>query len=411
MNPLTFRFVDRSPVTIFAATSKKKSAERKIEMLRLFEDCIDLSEPSSDGWTVLADLVRSFNQENVPQTSNSVSWFLRSLRTESMVAFGPKTMWHGLQHAVRALVDLEQKNMVVEGLLGLKADRGGQQTTTSHGMSIAYWIVLRAIGKQLLLMLIAAGGIIHIEGYDYDPDTEVDPAILAKQLPFLYSAWSKALTNSIETVDEVMTSELDAVLEEVGWTRNSLHELISNAGKSDQGRKDNKPMRCSDCHDDYSSLGRGLVEPRWVAFIQCSASKHRWNCACPAFLQIQRESELGKRLESLHYDSEDDSDETFHDAESDPATNDQGSDSGDAAWILECEKLVTSVESKMKNDPFWAIVVLFYRAQARVWLGTYGLDDRLCGTCFLKREGYLDESADGVDDFFATMPTTFGGQR
>jgi hypothetical protein len=377
-------------------------------MLRLFEDCIDLSEPNSEGWTVLADLVQSFNLENVPQTSNSVTWFLRSLRTESMVAFGPKTMWHGLQHAVRSLVDLEQKNMIVEKLLGLKAGSGTQKPITTHGMSIAYWIVFRAIGKQLLLMLIIAGGIIHIEGYDYDPDTEVDPAILAKQLPLLYSAWSAALTNCIETVDEVMTSELDAALEQAGWTRDSLRELISDAGKTGQVKTNEKQNRCSDCLEDYSSLGKGLVEPRWVAFLECTASKHRWNCACPDFLEIQSESELGKQLANPHYDS-DDENEIFHDAEADPATSGQEieSGSGDYAWMLECEELVSSVQSHKKNDPFWDIVVLLHRAQARVWLGTYGPSDSICGACFLRREGYIDEGADGVEDFFASMPTSF----
>jgi hypothetical protein len=193
---------------MFAATSKVKPADHKIQMLRLFEDCLDLSEPNSEGWTVLADLVRSFNQEKVPQTQNSVNWFLRSLKTESMVAFGPKTMWHGLQHAVRSLVDLEQKNKVVEKRLSLNMDSGIQKDPTSHGMSIAYWMVLRATGKQFLPMLVAAGAIIHIEGYDYDPNSAVDPALLAKQLPMLYSAWSNALTNSIETVDEVMLQSL-----------------------------------------------------------------------------------------------------------------------------------------------------------------------------------------------------------
>lgn len=133
------------------------------------------------------------------------------------------------------------------------------------------------------------------------------------------------------------------------------------------------------------------------------------NCACLDFLEIQSESELGKQLSTPHYDDSDDENEIFHDAEAELATSDQESDSGSGgdAWMLECEKLVSNVQSHKKKDPFWDIVVLLHRAQARVWLGTYEPSDSICGTCFLKREGYIDEGADDVPDFFASMPTSF----
>ncbi|KAF7508364.1 hypothetical protein GJ744_009355 [Endocarpon pusillum] len=403
-----------SPVTMFAATSKKKPADRKIGMLRLFEDCMDLSEPSSEGWTVLADLVRSFNQESVPQTENSVNWFLRSLKTESMVAFGPKTMWHGLQHAVRSLVDLEHTNKLVASKLGLRGAGGAeQQTAASHGMAIAYWIVLRATGKQLLPMLVAAGAIMHIEGYDYDPDTEVDPAVLGQQLPFLYSEWSKALTKGIETVDEVMSSELDAALEEAGWTQDHLGELITNAGKPDQRNEQCHQMCCSVCKDDYTSLGVGLVEPRWIEFTECTSSNHRFNCICPEFLQSQGrlghcEQPPGYESDNCQSDSGEEND-VFHDAEFQNTTtssSNQESDSGDMDWIPECEKYIREMEGK-KKDPFSAIAALLYRAQARLWVERYRPGELLCGTCFLRREGYVDEEAKDDDDIFASMPASF----
>src|SRR5256886_15601800 len=112
----------RSPVTMFAATSEKKSANCKIDILRLFEDCLDLSEPGGDGWTVIGDLVRSLDQENASQNANSITWILRAFQTESMIAFGPKSLWHGVQHAVRAFLDIEQKSMVIQGLLSTKQD-------------------------------------------------------------------------------------------------------------------------------------------------------------------------------------------------------------------------------------------------------------------------------------------------
>jgi hypothetical protein len=95
-------------------------------------------------------------------------------------------------------VDLEQKNLIVKSFLGLREDGDESKKPIAYEMAIAYWIVLCATGEQLLPMLVVTSVILHIEGYDYDPNTGVDPAVLAKQLLFLYSEWSKALTKSIE---------------------------------------------------------------------------------------------------------------------------------------------------------------------------------------------------------------------
>jgi hypothetical protein len=139
-----------------------------------------------------------------------------------MVAFGPKTLWHGLQHAIRCLIYLEQKKTTVKSGLDLLVDG---DFPASYAMAIAHWTALLAIGKKLLLMLLIAGSILHVEGYDYDFESPIDPTVMAKQLPFLYDAWCNALTSSLETVDEVMKSELDLALEEAGWSEDILREL------------------------------------------------------------------------------------------------------------------------------------------------------------------------------------------
>jgi hypothetical protein len=229
---LTFFFYIRSPVTLFTASSKKRPAELKIKMLRLFEDCIDMSEPNSDGWTIIGDLVGSFNQESAPANSNSIFWFLRSLKWDSMVGFGPKTLWHGLQHAVRSFVDLERQQMVVKNRLDLMV---GREFPSSYATAIMYWIVLRAVGNKLLPLLLAAGSFMHLEGYDYDQGSEVDPTVLAKHLPYLYDEWCRVFTTSLESTDEVLNLELDAVLEQAGWTEDTLQnartgEVMGNFG-------------------------------------------------------------------------------------------------------------------------------------------------------------------------------------
>ncbi|RYP46935.1 hypothetical protein DL768_006918 [Monosporascus sp. mg162] len=93
-----------SPVTIFVATNHDLPAEHKIRMLRLFSDCLELTDPSGDGWTVHAELKRAYNRERVPIPENSISWLLRATAAEEFITFGPKTIWSGIQSSVRSFL-------------------------------------------------------------------------------------------------------------------------------------------------------------------------------------------------------------------------------------------------------------------------------------------------------------------
>lgn len=93
---ISLTFDGRSPVTIFADTAQGVPAGREVQMLRLFTGCLGLSGPISGGWAVIGALVRSYNKGNVPLSPNSVNWLLEALPAGGMVAFGPKTIWHGL---------------------------------------------------------------------------------------------------------------------------------------------------------------------------------------------------------------------------------------------------------------------------------------------------------------------------
>ncbi|KUJ18612.1 uncharacterized protein LY89DRAFT_667688 [Mollisia scopiformis] len=395
-----------SPVTIFTATGKKRPAEMKIKMLRLFEDCIDMSEPDSDGWTIIADLVSAFNLENVPQTSNSITWFLRSLKPQSMVAFGPKTLWHGLQHAVRSFIDMEQKWMGVRKRLNSIVGGGFPE---SYGITIAYWIALLVIGKNLMPMLLIAGSMLHIEGYDYDPDSAIDPNLLAKQLPFLYEAWAKALTDSIETMDEVLNSEFDITLEVTGWSEDILRGLKSRSRQSKSTKADSQHC-CSVCRDDYSLLGHGLVEPRWITFIECLETKHRNHCSCQELLEYYKRLGYLRNVSVPESDNTDDSDsecEVFHDAESDLGDNKKDSTPEESSWMVECEHLVQVMKDGNGKNPFQDVAAHLYRCHARVWLGSYQAGEMFCGSCFLQSEGYIDEQFKEDWDLSSSMPASF----
>jgi hypothetical protein len=53
----------------------------------------------------------------------------------------------------------------------------------------------------------------------------------------------------------------------------------------------------------------------------------------------------------------------------------------------------------ISTDLFLEAATTLYRAQARSWVGTYALTDRVCGTCFLHNEQFFYEEEDEIDEF------------
>ena len=62
------------------------------------------------------------------------------------------------------------------------------------------------------------------------------------------------------------------------------------------------------------------------------------------------------------------------------------------------------------GDPFKAAAHLLYRVLGRSWLGSYGEGEVLCTTCFLRREGFINEGDDDYVQSFYSMPATFRGR-
>ena len=274
----------RSAVTIFVEKAQSMSAQRKIAMLRLFLDTLDLSEPGDDGWTIIGPLIRTQHKETASLVTNSIMWFLQKFSTDNMIAFAPRTIWHGLQHALRAFLALTQEARVLQKLISLGVNTMNEMINGSHALSIARWMALRATGRHLLPMLMMAAALLHVEGYDWTGDgPEPSRPLVEKQLPFLFSKWTETLTDCIKRADEIMALELEAVMEHVVWTPGSLRGLNYKALESGQTRHRSKILRCSTCGDDYAPLAAGLVEPRWIAFAECTKSKHRYSCLCSEF--------------------------------------------------------------------------------------------------------------------------------
>jgi len=362
-------------------------------MLRLFVDYLDISEPNGDGWTVHSELKRTYNSEDVPVLQNSITWLLRTTADEPYVSFGPKTIWTAVQHAVRSFVVHEQHDQILHRLLGL-ADGSPSSISPSHAAAFAHWFALRASERELLPMVLNGGRFCQIQGFDWIED-DIKPGQFLKALPVIYAAWAVALPNGIERVEEFIKLELNICLEQLGWTRESFIQLLlSTPCKNSLELPDNLNLQaCSVCGDVYDKNGHGLVQPIWIRRSECLKTNHRWSCNCLTFFN---KSGFTNSAEERHdsqgaEDSESEVDEEFFDAEVEFSIgNYDVEDTSDSC-----------------PDPFLDAALMLYRAQGRNWIGQYGAEERLCATCFLRREKYIGEDGVGTELDWPPLPPNY----
>jgi hypothetical protein len=92
----------RSPVSLFVASCTDEHADTKIAMLRLFNECIDIADADSDGWTVHDWLKRAYARERVPISRNSITWLLHLTVNEEYVQRAQHLVCLAARNAVRS---------------------------------------------------------------------------------------------------------------------------------------------------------------------------------------------------------------------------------------------------------------------------------------------------------------------
>ncbi|RYP62973.1 hypothetical protein DL771_009500 [Monosporascus sp. 5C6A] len=385
-----------SPVTIFAEAAQSLPASEKIRMLRLFADTLDLTDASGDGWTVISSLVKAIKKESVPMNETSVNWVLRLTGTESVVAYGAKSVWDALQHAVRSFLSHEQDSQVFRGLLELQVGEG-RAGVQSKITAMAHWLALRASQRELLPMIIEGGRLLKMEGFDW-VDDKITPREYIRAQPPIYAAWSKTMPSEIERLGDLVEAELETVLESLCISREQLKEAIAAAEREEADHASQEAAVgnvkvCGDCQDSYVKLGVGLVRPRLVTFNECRKTGHKARYKCAAFLR-----EVGVAVEiratRLGADDESDVDEELPGSSE---TLDRLCEAYDALHLLDA-----------RVDPFQDAATLLYRAQARRWLSAYEHEEMLCATCFLKRERYVSPGGRGLEHDATPMPESYG---
>lgn len=481
-------------MTIFGEKAQAVDADQKIAMLRLFLEDLDPSIPSDEGWTVVGSLVRSQGKENRSLSQNSLFWLLRRF-VGCVIRFGARSVWHGVQHAVRSFQFIAQDEMVRQ-----KVEELGMNETLgiSHVRSIARWIGLQVAARYLLPIQLIAGAILHIEGFDWVGDTpEPSPTTVDKQIPFLFERWTETFIDCIERVEPLTAMEFERVTEQIGRTPTRQGTGETPNLEYSQRPYNMSQLRCSTCKDDYTSLGMGLIEPRWITFAECAKAKHRFRCVCSGFPRRYYTGRTGTSSPERHMHQDQDDDVDAHgkvddddddsplikptSSEEEPLTKADGippreeihSDSvmemeertrttppdpeakpitfannnnphtkdptplnspssassphnaepsdhhhnnnnifsqeeqeeEEEKRAKEEEQTLTQIlDQTLQSDSFQAAAYQLYRVQGRHWTSTYEIGERLCGECFLRREGYGGEEE---NNFFGAIPLWF----
>jgi hypothetical protein len=377
-------------------------------MLRLFSDCIDIRDIDSDGWTVHEWLKRTYARERVPISQNSITWLFHSTANEEYVEFSPRALWSGLQHAIRTLLCQERHNRFFEDRILKLSQYERKAISQSHLDAISLIMAFRVSGRILLPMALTAGSFIQVKGFDWI-HTEVTHREYLQALPMIYSAWCHALLDCAENLENYIRLEWEESLEQLGCTRGDFLDTISaqnTIATKDDGRSER--FVCTSCTQDYSALPSALIQPVQVATVECAYTGHKWNCVCDS-TYLPKDSPMaathlpeytGMCSEThVDSDSETDEDEQFYDTE----------EYYDALPYLTTSFGVPITSNHHSQAFFEDVAALLHRAQGRTWVGEYTSEDRICASCLLQREQYIDRDGEIAD--FAPLPKHWDGLR
>lgn len=186
------------------------------------------------------------------------------------------------------------------------------------------------------------------------------------------------------------------------------------------------------------------MEPRWIAFAECTKSRHRFDCSCSEFPKsylrgritatqrsaqeldkrcrpddcadvdplAQERTETGQQSLSGTLASHADDQNQICDSRFDRFPDDDSNDAEIFYDLDHCleedENFVIDALEYDNSDPFKAIAHHLHCAQGRTWLGSYKPGELVCGNCFLRREGFVSETGkDDDSDYLSSMPPMF----
>jgi len=375
-------------------------------------ECLDVSELNGDGWVVGHNLIKHMSLEECNMAETAVQWVYTKKQSEILVALGANSIWHGLQQAVRGFLVEEHGRAVVRSLLQTNVnshsvDAKSQSQSQSQASAIGHWLALRASGRELLPLIVQACQCLQVEGFDLIPGVEgFGVRELNRSLPVIYTTWAKTSPRILSNVKALVEAELEHLLADMSLDRDALAQCIQASRDESEPPESEEwhdavsyNMRCLGCDDDYTTLGKGLVQPRRISFDECGATGHKHHCECLEFLQEKGVTPPQRHVPELGDADEEDVDEEFC---KDVAV--------DIHLINLLCKEYSAIDSDQPilGDPFYDAATMLYRAQGRRWIGEYKPSEALCGACFLKREQYAGPGGPGDGSAqFTPVPTTY----
>ena len=196
-----------------------------IELLRLFDDCIDLSEPDSQGWKIFAIITGGWDIEDSEDNvvHSVISFFRRKYRMETLDHYYEPPIQHALWMSINFLVDAKSAQLLLEFSPQTRSvDNPFPSDIISHPLIFGI-VSAPHVTTDILQYLIDEGANIHrvLDG--------VTPTSMSLQLSFLFLAWRDRLWAIFQNLDEFITSEnsTTTILKQSGWHPDTLRIIFS----------------------------------------------------------------------------------------------------------------------------------------------------------------------------------------
>lgn len=196
-----------------------------IELLRLFDDCIDLSEPDSQGWKIFATITGGWDIEDFEDNvaHSVISFFLRKYRMETLDNYYEPPIRDALWMSINILLDAKSAQLLLEfGPRTHSVDSPFPSDIMSQPLTFDI-VWAPHVTTDILRYLIDEGANIHRV---HDGET---PTSMSLQLSFLFLAWRDRLWAIFQNLDQFITSEnpTTTILKQSGWHLDTLRIIFS----------------------------------------------------------------------------------------------------------------------------------------------------------------------------------------